>query len=282
MEARRVWNVILHTERCYTTLQPPKRTAFAALATGTAIAPSLWTVANHCGQLQNATPLRKSAPSPPNISDEHIFCTAPATRNASLQILFKCPTPAIVFGNATKPSRFADFWEGAQSLAPATRKHIWTSKSAPYPSVFCTFGFEMCFAPQWRALFRHRNFEKWSEAGVFCTFWLQNVLRATTACNFSTSHLARWLRIRRFSERTFRPSGATNHWKNRMFRDFPTFSRICVFFLLTLSLLWSSLFYSSVFSDSSHLCFSSVHIVGSLTSKLPSAHANILGYITLH
>ena len=72
---------------------------------------------------------------------------------------------------------------------------------------------------------------------------------------FFISHLAKWLRIRRFSERTFRPSGATNHWKNKLFRDFPTFSRICVFFLLTLSLLWSSLFYSSVFSDSSSIYF---------------------------
>ena len=87
---------------------------------------------------------------------------------------------------------------------------------------------------------------------------------------FFISHLARWLRTRRFSEPTFRPSGATNHWKNTMFRDFPTFSRIWIFFLLTLSLLWSSLFYSSLLSDSSHLCFSSVHIVGSLASKLPS------------
>ena len=79
--------------------------------------------------LQNATPLRKSAPWPPNISDEHVSCTAPATRNASFQILFKCPTPAIVFGTATKPSRFAHFWQGAQSLAPATQNHIWTFKS---------------------------------------------------------------------------------------------------------------------------------------------------------
>ena len=61
-----------------------------------------------------------------------------------------------------------------------------------------------------------------------------------------------------------------NHWKNTVFRDFPTFSRICIFFLLTLSLLWSSLFYSSLLSDSSHLCFPSVQIAGSLTSKLPS------------
>ena len=126
----------------------------------------------------------------------------------------------------------------------------------------------MCFAPQRRALFGHLNFQKWSENGVPCTFSLRNVLRATMACTFSTSprpkvlrpwcalyvltckcasrhngvqffisHLASWLRTRRFSEPTFRPSGAPNHWKNTVFRDFPTFSRICIFFLLTLSLL---------------------------------------------
>ena len=52
----------------------------------------------------------------------------------------------------------------------------------------------MCFAPQRRALFRHLNFQKWSDAGVFCTFWLQNVLRATTACTFSTSQLPKVVR----------------------------------------------------------------------------------------
>ena len=181
--------------------------------------------------------------------------------------------PAIVFGNATKPSRFAHFWRGAQSLAPATRNDIWTSKSGPNPLCFVHFDLEMCFAPQRRALFRHLNFQKWSERAVLCACWLQNVLRATTACTFSTSqlpkvvrpwcvlyiltskcasrhngvhffisHLASWLRTRRFSEPTFRPSRATNHWKNTVFRDFPTFSRICICFLLNLSLLWSSLF----------------------------------------
>ena len=135
--------------------------------------------------LQNATPLRKSPPSPPNISDEHVSCTAPATRNASFQILFKCPTPAIVCGHAAKPSRFAHFWQGAQSLAPAMRNDTWTSKSAPYPypSVFCTFDFEMCFAPQRRALFRHLNFQKWSEHGALCTFWLGNVRRIASRHN---------------------------------------------------------------------------------------------------
>ena len=50
---------------------------------------------------------------------------------------------------------------------------------------FVHFDFKMCFAPQRRALFRHRNFQKWSDTEVFCTFLLQNLLRATTECNFS-------------------------------------------------------------------------------------------------
>ena len=114
---------------------------------------------------------------------------------------------------------------------------ISTSKSGPRMVCFVHFDFKMCFAPQRRALFRHCNFQKWSGAEVFSTSWLQKVLRATAACTFSTSQLASWLRTRRFSEPTFWPSGATNHWKNTVFRDFPTFSRICIFFLLTLSLL---------------------------------------------
>ena len=52
----------------------------------------------------------------------------------------------------------------------------------------------MCFAPQRRALFRHLNLQKWSVHGVFCTFWLGNVLRATTACTFSTSQLPKVVR----------------------------------------------------------------------------------------
>ena len=52
----------------------------------------------------------------------------------------------------------------------------------------------MCFASQWRALFRHLNFQKWSEPGVLFTFWLWNVLRATTACTFSTLQLQKVLR----------------------------------------------------------------------------------------
>ena len=52
----------------------------------------------------------------------------------------------------------------------------------------------MCFAPQWRALFRNLNFQKWSEPLVFLTFWLPNVLRTTTASTFSTSELPKVVR----------------------------------------------------------------------------------------
>ena len=42
-----------------------------------------------------------------------------------------------------------------------------TSKSAPRPPVFNTFCFQMCFAPQRLALFRHFNFQKCSETAGF-------------------------------------------------------------------------------------------------------------------
>ena len=58
----------------------------------------------------------------------------------------------MVFGNATKPSCFAHFWQGAQSLAPVTRNDIWTSKRGASMWCFVDFDFEMCFAPQRRAL----------------------------------------------------------------------------------------------------------------------------------
>ena len=97
------------------------------------------------------------------------------------------------------------------------------------------------------------------------------------ACNFSSllwpagsaqffiSPLASWLRTCRFSEPTFRPSGAPSHWKNTVNRDFPTFSHISIFFLLTLSLLLFSLliflFSLPLPYSAFHLSILSVHIV---------------------
>ena len=197
-------------------------------------------------------------------------------------------------------------------FAPQRRAHLrhLNVKKRSEHGVFCTFWLQNVLAPQRRALFRHRNFKKWSGAGVICTFWLGNVLRATTACTFSTSqlpkvlrewcalyiltwkcasrhngvqffisHLASWLRTRRFSEPTFRPSGATNHWKNTVNRDFPTFSHICIFFLLIFSLLTllTSAFQLSILSEVSLLNF-----LRQIQLHYATFHYTSLHYTTLH
>ena len=92
--------------------------------------------------------------------------------------------------------------------------------------------------------------------------WLGNVLRATTACNFLISHLARWLRTRCFSEPTFRPSGAPNHWKNM---EKHSFSRLAYLFA-HLHLLSSDSFSSLIFSL---LLFSSLWLFPSLLFICP-------------
>ena len=331
--------------------------------------------------LQNATPLRKSAPWPPNISHEHVFCTAPATKmhvcRSSSNVLclpsflemLQNPHVLVTFDKVHNPLRlprettseppkvartcgalyiltwkcasrhngvhffdistsksgrqwcvlhiltwkrasrnngvhffnisisksgpngvFRTFWLGnvlrattactfsTSELPKVVREwcalyiltwkcasrhngvhffDIWTSKSGLRMVCFVHFDLEMCFAPQRRALFQHLNFQKWSGAEVFCTFWLRNVLRATTACNFSSLIWPAGSAPAALASLLFHPSGATNHWKNTVFRDFPTFSRICIFFLLTLSLLLFSLL---IFLFSLILSISAFHL----------------------
>ena len=314
--------------------------------------------------LQNATPLRKSAPWPPNISHEHVLCTAPTTENAffadPLQMshachrfwkcyktftfcsLLKrctipcachakrhlnlqkwseplvfctfslrnvlCATTACTF-STSEPPKVVRGWSVLYIFTSkcASRHNgvhffdIATSKSGPSMVCFVHFHFEMCFAPQRRALFWHRNFQKWSDHSVFCIVlyiltWKcaprhNGVHFFDSPTSKSSPHVTRFEFVQSqicFAPQrrsifhlssgqmaphpplpTFRPSRATNHWKNKAFRDFPTLSHTWIFFWLLLfaGLLSSNL---SLLSASALLCFSSVHIVGSLTSKLPS------------
>ena len=176
----------------------------------------------------------------------------------------------------------------------------------------------MCFSPQRRAIFRHHNFKKCSRIVSFLTFWLQHVLFATAACNFSTSQLQKvlraphvlciftskcafrhsgvlflisplstYLRTRRFNRPTFGLTRHTNHRENTAFRDFSNIWRGCIFFLLTFALL------HLLSADlTTLLCFSTVHIVGSFylnflrsypiskkMSKRPNKHSkNSMGH----
>ena len=148
---------------------------------------------------------------------------------------------------------------------------------------FVHFDLQMCFA-HLRATtacpFRHLNYQKWSEHGVLCTFWLRNVLSTSqlpkvirtlfflciltwkrasrhNGVQLFISHLARWLCTRRCSDPTFRPSGATNHWKNSVSRLFYLFAHLdflsssLIFFLLLFSSLSLpiSAFHQSILSE---------------------------------
>ena len=132
--------------------------------------------------LQNATPLRKSAPWPPNSSDEHFWL-----RNV-LRTTTACTfsTSQLLKVVRTWCALYILTWKRALHHSGAHCFIISTSKSGPNLVCFVHFDWEPCFAPQRRALFRHHSFRTWSEHGVLCTFWLGNVLRATTACNFSS------------------------------------------------------------------------------------------------
>ena len=229
---------------------------------------------------QNATPLRKSAPWP------HAKCIFADP----LQMSQACKR----YRNCYKITPILLTFEKVQDplcLPIARRNDIWTSKSAPNPSVFNTFDFEtcfapqrralvhhlnfpnwskhvvfahfdfeMCFAPQWHALFRHLNFQKCSDVEVFCTCWLRNVLRATTACNFSSLVSPDGSAPAALTSLLFDPPEPPIIGKTQCFATFlPFCAPACSFFWLFLfsDLLSPSLF----FSDSSHLCFSSLHIV---------------------
>ena len=139
----------------------------------------------------------------------------------------------------------------------------------------------------------HLNLQKWREHVVFCAFWLWNVLRATTACTFSTSQLPKvvgtWCVLYILTLKC-----ASRHNDVHFFISAALASLLfdppepqiigktqCCATFLPFRAPASSFFWLFLFSDfflSStvlfsltlpHLCFSSVHIVGSLTSKLP-------------
>ena len=202
-----------------------------------------------------------------------------------------CSLPNLLFATAGCIFGASDVWKVVRNwrvlyifTSKCTFRHsevhffdIWTSKSAPGPSVFYVF---TC-----KCAFRH---SKRSGVGSFLTFSLPNVRFATAACIFSTweqqkvlrswralyifsskcafrhsgvqfliSPLTTWLRTRRFNRPTFGLTRHTNHRENTAFRDFSNIWRGCIFFFLTFALL------HLLSADlTTLLCFSTVHIVG--------------------
>ena len=144
-----------------------------------------------CSKMQSLSVfLGKSAPWPPNISDAHVSCTEPATRNASLQLFFKGPTHAIRFSTETKPSHFTYFWQGAESIAPATKNDAWASKNG---WTWCAF---IILTSKCASRHNGEHFfdSSTSKSAPTLRFSFRNVLRATIACTFSTAQLPKVFR----------------------------------------------------------------------------------------
>ena len=114
--------------------------------------------------LQNATPLRKSAPGPPNSSDEHISCLHCACHG---KCLFADPLQM--------PHACHRFWKCDETLTFCSLLTRYAIRCA-------------CHAK------RRFNAQKWRVHGMFCTFKLRHMLRATTVCIFSTSQLPKVVR----------------------------------------------------------------------------------------
>ena len=168
-----------------------------------------------------------------------------------------------------------------------------TSKSAPGPSVFLTFSLQNVLlataaynfstselpkvlrSPHVLYIFTSKSPFRYSGVhffdvrtsksapgpSVFLTFSLQNVLFATAACNFS---FLLWAPTSAPAALTGHPTHESS--KNTAFRDFSNIYRGCIFFLLTFALVYFLPTDLTAFL----ICFSTVHIVGSLLFKFPS------------
>ena len=230
-------------------------------------------------------------------SEPHMFCTFSLPN-----LLFA--TAACIFSTSELPKVLSEWGVLYIFTSKCAFRHssvhffdIGTSKSAPKLMCFAHFHFKMHVSPQRRAFLRHQNSKKCFGADVFCTFSLPNARFATAACNFSTweqqkvlrswrvlyiftskcafrhsgvqfflSLLSTYLRTRRFNRPTSRLTRRTNHWKNTAFRDFSNIWGGCIFFLLTFPLVHLFTFVLTAW----RICFSTLHIVGSLLFKLPS------------
>ena len=135
---------------------------------------------------------------------------------------------------------------------------IWTDKSAPNTSCFVHFDLQMCFSPQRRAIFRHLNRQKCSEAVMFCTFWLANVLFATAACNF-------WCLLWAATSAPAALTGLLLDWPDtRIIEKTQHFVTSLTFSADVSSFSW--LWHYCIFCRLTwrlYYCFSTLHIVGS-------------------
>ena len=203
--------------------------------------------------LQNATPLKilkKSAAWPPNISDEHVSCTAPAMIYPSFQVrsssnvprlpsflkMLQSPHVLLTFDKVENPLRLP---HKTTLQRQKWRKHVvfWcalyvlTSKRASRHN-----GVHFLNISTSKSALRLR---------FFCAFWLGNVLRTTRACNFSSLIWSHGSAPAALASLPFHPPEPQIIGKVQCFTAFLPFRAPGSSFFW-ISLPWSSFFFSSL------------------------------------
>ena len=195
------------------------------------------------------------------------MCFSPQQRAIFQHLNFKKWSGADVFCTFFSPQRRAIF------------QHLNFKKWSEH-AVFCTFWLGNVLLATTACNFSTSQLQKVVWACQFFSIFTSKCASRHSGVQFLISPLTTWLRTRRFSEPTFRLTRHTNHWKNTAFRDFSNIWRGCIFFLLTFALLHLLSSDSTSSSDFTFfwlyfiyllfICFSTLHIVGSLLFKLPS------------
>ena len=140
--------------------------------------------------------------------------------------------------------------------------------------VFCTFSLQNVLLATAACNFSTSQLQKVVRSWCVLYIFTSKCASRHSGVQFLISPLTTWLRTRRFSEPTFRLTRHTKHWKNTAFRDFSNIWRGCIFFLLTFALLHllssdstsssDFTFFGLYFIYLLFICFSTLHIVGSL------------------
>ena len=213
--------------------------------------------------------------------------------------MFFAPQRRAIFWHQTSkkwsvPVSFSTFWL-TNTLRATAACHFWTSELPKWLRECGVLSILTCKCASRHScvpILQITTSKNGSVNEVFRAFWLENVLRATAACQFCRSQLPKWLRrcgvlyiftykcasrhsgvpffiallsgylrTRRFSEATFRAAGTTNHWKNTAIRDVPNIFRALTFFLVTLHACWSSFCWLDISTllDTSTLLFNSAY-----------------------
>ena len=139
-----------------------------------------------------------------------------------------------------------------------TSRHFVTSTFPKLVQAWCVFYTFNCKCVSRHSSVPFFNFQKWSENVVFCAFWLENVLRAKAACNFSFLIWPGVSAPAAFASLLFVLPDQQIIGKTQCFATFLTFrAPVSSFFWLFPFLSATPVFHPFL------LCFSSLHIVGS-------------------